>query len=83
MFFRIRTLMVFFWLLTGSTASYGGVTQTTSFTLSVTIPERAQTPQPALITNPASSATTSQPRINMQSEIRDHAVVFIISYLAD
>lgn len=79
MFLRAQPLIVFVLFLAGSTVTWAGVTQSASFTLSVTIPERAQTPQPAAFSNP----DVSQPRMDMQSEVRGQSLVLVISYVVD
>lgn len=82
MLFKLQTLILCL-LLAGSTVTWAGVTQTARFTLSVTIPERAQAPDAASVSNPNSTIPLSQPRMDMHSEIRGQSLVFVISYVVN
>lgn len=83
MFFRAQDWIILLIFLTASVYCWAGVSQTTRFTLSVTIPEHAAAPEvsPAQTQTSISPATTA--RMNLQTEMRDQIPVLIASYVVD
>jgi hypothetical protein len=87
MFKRLLTIFCTFILLVSwPSILNAGVSQTASFTLSVTIPERTPTPEPpatiqSLITK--DMALFMDQRVYIQEDIRDHTRVYLASFVVD
>jgi maltodextrin utilization protein YvdJ len=83
MFYKRFILTIFFAAALWPAPINAQISQTTAFTLSVTIPEQAQLP-------PATSEITDQSNIasipaqpQIQTEIRDNVLVYLASYVVD
>jgi len=59
------------------------ISQTTSFTLSVTIPERAQLPSTTPSTLKEIPVSDNPLHAQIQTEIRDNVLVYLASYVVD
>ncbi len=61
-----------------------GISKTTTFTLSVTIPERSELPASASLSQPISKLSTPQNRpFHLQRDIRDNQDVYLVSFVTD
>ncbi|GEM_PF-4133816 len=84
MFLRSFTITLLFAILFWPTSLQAQVSQTVSFTLSVTIPETASNPG---LTNPVNQLTdyipASSPHLYTQLTTRDQQAVLLESYVVD
>lgn len=85
MFFRASDWTLLLIFLTASLYSWAEVSQTTRFTLSVTIPEHTLAPNPEKVSFQTLSAQNHETprRMNVQKEIRDRVPVLVASYVVD
>ena len=81
MFYKRLILTVFFAAVILPAPLNAQVSQTTAFTLSVTIPERAQMPSATSVAAPI--AVSSPALAYFQAEIRDNVLVYVASYVVD
>jgi hypothetical protein len=70
-----------FWLCS-TPLVWSQISQTMTFTLSVTIPERAEAPDGLPTLNHPSQQTTTHP-FYLQPELRNNEFVYIVSYVVD
>lgn len=83
MFFRPQDWIILLIFLTASVYCWAGVSQTTRFTLSVTIPEHTVAPATTPIPNLDAQDPQTKVRMNLQTETRGQTPVLIASYLVD
>ena len=81
MFYKRLILTIFFAAAILPAPLNAQVSQTTAFTLSVTIPERAQMPPRTSVAAPMGISIPADAYV--QEEIRDNVLVYVASYVVD
>lgn len=83
MFYKRLILSIFFTAVLWPATLNAQVSQTTAFTLSVTVPEQAQLPAATSQISDRSNVASIPASPQIQTEIRDNVLVYIASYVVD